>query len=68
MTEETTPMVSSFYDEDRDCIMVLLSVNENGLCKCLYNNAHEGTTVRVARHRDRVMPLNAKAREMLKCS
>lgn len=46
--------------------MELLSVSETGLCKCLYKNAHEDVEVRVARHRNRVKPLNDAAREMLK--
>ena len=57
--------VETFYDEDSSTTMELLSVAPGGLCKCLYRNAHEGIEVRVARHRNRVRPLNDAAREML---
>ena len=58
--------VVTFYDEDSEAEMELLSVSDTGLCKCLYKNAHENVEVRVARHRKRVRPVNDAAREMLK--
>ena len=56
----------TFYDDESEAEMVLLSVSDSGLCKCLYENAHENVAVRVARHRDRVRPMNDAARAMLK--
>lgn len=58
--------VLTFYDDESDAAMELVSVSETGLCKCIYRNAHEDMEVRVARHRNRVRPLNDAAREMLK--
>lgn len=64
---EEVAKVVTFYDDETEAEMVLLSVSqETGLCKCLYESAHENLAVRVARHRDRVRPVNDAAREMLK--
>lgn len=57
--------VLTFYDDESEAEMELISVSATGLCKCLYRNAHENVEVRVARHRNRVRPLNDAAREML---
>ena len=58
--------VMTFYDDESEAEMELISVSDTGLCKCLYKNAHEQIEVKVARHRDRLRPLNDAAREMLK--
>jgi hypothetical protein len=58
--------VLTFLDDDSEGEMTLLSVDENGVCKCLYENEHEDISVRVARRRKHVRPMNDAAREMLK--
>lgn len=55
--------VSTFYDDDGDCEMELLSVNPSGLCKVRYTG--ESMDLTLARHRQRVRPLNDAARAML---
>lgn len=62
---EEVAKVLTFYDDESEAVMVLLSVSAEGLCKCLYENAHENLAVRVGRHRDRVKPVNEAARQML---
>lgn len=53
------PIVVTFYDDDPHVEAVLLSVGNTGLCKVQYGGKI------VVRHRDRVTPLNDKAKEML---
>lgn len=60
--------VITFYDEESEAEMELVSVSATGLCKCIYRNAHEHMEVRVARHRTRLRALNDVAREMLKAA
>jgi hypothetical protein len=58
--------VLTFIDDDSEGEMTLLSVDDNGMCKCLYENEHQVISVRVSRRRKHVRPLNDAAREMLK--
>lgn len=66
--ENEIAKVITFYDADAECEMELVSVShDTGLCKCVYRGAHEGIDkVTVARHRNRLRPLNDKAKDMLK--
>ena len=56
--------VETFYDDESACEMELISINANGLCKVRYVTYDMDVTV--ARHKNRVRPLNNAAREMLK--
>ena len=57
------PLVSTFYDDQGSCEMELLSVSPTGLCKVRYTG--EGMDITLARHRERVRPLNDAARALL---
>jgi hypothetical protein len=53
------PLARTFYDEDTNIEVKIISVSKTGLCKVQY-----GKRV-LARHKDRLVPLNEAARELL---
>lgn len=65
MSDADVAKVITFYDEESEAEMVLLSISPEGKCKCLYESASEVISVRVTRSLHRVRPVNETARRMI---
>lgn len=54
------PLAKTFYDENATIEVEIISISSTGLCKVQY-----GDRV-LARHKDRLVPMNDEAKELLK--